>query len=289
MPKSPEKPSKKEKHKDKDKGEKEHKKDKKKKGEPKLPVKFPLGARVEILSHEIESMCSRRGMSLGTFKPTDSPRKRIQVAIKLEGKRKKGATVDVNFISPIPHLRQRSFIGNIEPKHEKPTVYVLADDLKVLSAPGGDQDIESLQKSEGAQWWFTSLFGTLVGTFLRTSRAQKRVTPVPQQVAPETSSEPPHPNPEEEGADSAPKPASTQLGKLIHQLFESPFCEKYEEVIVNMKGYRNITMARSMTPKVFKEVATAATMTKSHMSKFRESLAPPDFESRSKYPIFSSY
>jgi hypothetical protein len=36
---------------------------------------------------------------------------------------------------------QRTFIGNIEPKHEKPMVYVVADDLKVISAPGGEQDL----------------------------------------------------------------------------------------------------------------------------------------------------
>lgn len=104
MGKTSEKTSKKEKHhKDKD-GEKKN--EKKKKKELKLPVEFSFGARVEILSHEVESMCSRKGLSLGAFKATDSPRKRVMIAVKLEGKRRKGASVDVSFISSISHLRK---------------------------------------------------------------------------------------------------------------------------------------------------------------------------------------
>jgi len=264
----------------------------KKKGDDKLPVEFALGARVEILSHEVESMCSRRGMSLGTFKHTKSPRKRVQVAIKLEGKRKKGATVDVNFISTVPHLRQRTFIGNIEPKHEKPTVYVLADDLKVLSAPGGDHDLDSLNKSDGAQWWFTGLFGAIVGSLLRTMRASKRISPSPPPPVPlnedGTPVEPPKTGAEEIPPE-LPKPCSTQLGKLLHRTFEPPFSEAYEQAVVNVQGYRNVAMARSMTPEVFRRVAQDAHMPKAHMDRFRESLAPPDFESRAKFPIFASY
>jgi hypothetical protein len=51
-------------------------------------------------------MCSRRGLSLGTFKATDSPRKRVMIAVKLEGKRKKGSSVDVSFIATVNHLRK---------------------------------------------------------------------------------------------------------------------------------------------------------------------------------------
>lgn len=77
-----------------------------KKKELKLPPEFALGARVEILEHEVESMRSRKGLSLGAFKATDSPRKRVMIAVKLEGIKKKGSSVDVSFVSSVPHLRK---------------------------------------------------------------------------------------------------------------------------------------------------------------------------------------
>lgn len=140
-----------------------------------------------------------------------------------------------------------------------------------------------MSKSDGAQWWFTSMFGALLGTLLRESRAKKRIAPMPPPIKPI----------EEEDQDKAQEevephiPASTQLGQLLHETFDDPLM--YEKVFVNQKGYRTVMMARWMTPQVFRQVASLANMPKGHMDRFREALAPPDFESRSKYPIFASF
>lgn len=154
-------------------------------------------------------------------------------------------------------------------------------------------DLDVLSKSDGAQWWFTSMFGALLGSLLRIGRSGRRVEPMPPPDLPA-------PNEDEQGNKqkqkieepentAAPLPASTQLGQLLHAIFEQPLCEAYEKVIVNKKGYRTVQMARWMTPQIFREVTAAANMTKSHMGRFREALAPPDFESRSLYPVFSAY
>jgi hypothetical protein len=128
------------------------------------------------------------------------------------------------------------------------------------------------------------MFGSLLGSLLRVARSNKQVVPLPLN---------PHFGGGEEEI-SIPEETpfvqgSTQLGKLIREIFPPPFCDTYEEAIVHQKGYRTVMMARWMTPHVYKEVSSFAKMPKAHIDKLREALAPPDFESRSKYPIFSSY
>lgn len=101
-----------EKKKDKGKAElksKEPSKDKEKKPKKKVvPSEFVLGARVEVVSHEVDSMILKRGLCLGTSSVTKTPRKRLMVAVKLEAPMKKGSVVDTSSISRVPYQRQAS-------------------------------------------------------------------------------------------------------------------------------------------------------------------------------------
>jgi len=92
-----------------DKTDKKKDKDKKKKKGHEhhtLPLNLALGARVEIIEHDISSMVGKRGISMGSAKETDTPRKRLLVAVKLEGPHKKGSTVDTDVISTVSYHRQ---------------------------------------------------------------------------------------------------------------------------------------------------------------------------------------
>jgi hypothetical protein len=71
-----------------------------------LPPTLVLGARVEITQHYISSMAGARGVSLGTYQTTTTPRKRMLVAVKLAGPHRKGTTVDVDNVSVVGHHRQ---------------------------------------------------------------------------------------------------------------------------------------------------------------------------------------
>jgi hypothetical protein len=71
-----------------------------------LPPQLALGARVEITHHCISSMAGARGVSLGTFTITTTPRKRALLAVKLAGPHRKGSTVDVDAVSTVTHHRQ---------------------------------------------------------------------------------------------------------------------------------------------------------------------------------------
>lgn len=191
-------------------------------------------------------------------------------------------------------------------------VYVVADDLRVISAPGGEEDLgkligllvqyfcvgiltvcdfttDSLGKSDGAQWWFTSMFGALLGTFLRVGRSGKRIEPMPPPSSESLNEEETDQKKEPTEAPPAFLPASTQFGKLLHETFDDSLCLRYENVFVNQRGYRTVMMVRWMTPQIFREVAGIAEMPKSHMDRLREAIAPPDFEARNQFPIFSSY
>jgi hypothetical protein len=98
--------------KEKDAAEKAEKKEKKnkKKGPPRLPPEFVLGARVEITSHDLASMVSKRGISLGEFKTTDTPRKRVRIAVKLEAPLKKGWLACIAFHVFMLHVATLQFV-----------------------------------------------------------------------------------------------------------------------------------------------------------------------------------
>jgi hypothetical protein len=152
------------KDKDKDKEEKQIIK-KKKKGPPRLPPEFALGARIEIIRHDLESMVAKRGISLGEFKVTDTPRKRVTIAMKLEAPLKKGSTVDTSKIEGASSVaRQRIFAGSIDARDENPIAHIPADDLKALSPPGrADDDGENALMSTTPTW---SMLNISIASFL---------------------------------------------------------------------------------------------------------------------------
>jgi hypothetical protein len=105
-----------------------------------LSRSLALGARVEVTEHEISSMVGKRGVSMGAAKATDTPRKRLLVAVKLEAPHRKGATVDTDVVSTLPYHRQRAFAGTVEPKTEGTVAHLDVDTLRVMSAVGRAED-----------------------------------------------------------------------------------------------------------------------------------------------------
>lgn len=266
------------------------KKKSKKKIKAKLPPEFALGARVEIIDHDVASMIARRGVSLGTFK-IDTDTQKLLIAVKLEGPVVKGSSVNTSVVSSVEHTRQRSFLGTIKGNQEKPTAHIAADDLRIISAAGKDNDADALKKGKAGKFWFTSMFGVMVGTLLRGIRAKRRISPF----------QPPKPKVGKKGNKKGsqevakaepflpPAPASTEVGFILHETFDYEAARRYEQVIVDSRGYYTLAMARAMTPELFREICLVAGMSRADMLRMREELAPVEYSSRELFPLFAPF
>ncbi len=134
----------------------------------------------------------------------------------------------------------------------------------------------ALTKSTGAQWWFVNVVGSLAGKFLWAIRAARRVAPAD---APEGS---------RPGTAAAPS-GGTELGALLLALFPPPDGRRYEAVLVEKRGLRTRALARALTPAGFKHAAAEARLSRGHMVRLRDALAPDDEEERALYPLFAPF
>jgi hypothetical protein len=82
---------------------------------------------------------------------------------------------------------------------------------------------------------------------------------------------------------------STPVGELIHETFPFALACQYESIFVNLRGYHSFAQARAMTPDRFLEVGAAAGMPRADVLLLREELAPVDYESQQKYPLFALF
>lgn len=127
----------------------------------------------------------------------------------------------------------------------------------------------ALQESQGAQWWFVSLFGSIVGKLLRAMRSHRSVRP----------SEP---------AESV-VPESTEMGALLHRLFGANAAKAYEQSLVAAQGFRTVASVRALTFPRYKEACARAKLERGHMVRLRDELRPPDPDAASEFPLFVPY
>jgi len=226
------------------------------------------------------------------------------VAVKLEAPLKKGSTVDTSKIEAASSVaRQRVFAGTIDPKEESPVAHVDRDDLHALSPPGRTEDDAVLKKASGAKWWFTKLFGGATAKILLKGRSWRRVHPTP--LAPKDTDKEKEKAKEkqlkraslaaavageEPEKEDIPLPKSTEVGKILHELFEEKRALKIEKAVVIAGGYRTLATVRALTPSEYSRVFGEETRLKrQELSLLKEAVAPSSFGERAAFPLYDAF
>lgn len=157
------------------------------------------------------------------------------------------------------------------------------DDLRVISPPGKADDDAALAGGDGSSWWLASLFGAIASAAVRAVRAARRVAPLPgpNAGAPTTS---------KKGATVPTSlPGATEVGKVLHGSFDFKTARPFEIFIVEDRAMADVSVLRGLTPKQFIDLCQESKMTRAQMNRFREDLAPEDFDERPLHALFAAF
>lgn len=125
------------------------------------------------------------------------------------------------------------------------------------------------------------MFGAVAGSLLRAVRSARRVAPVVDATASLSTAK--------TIGEVAMQSSETEVGAVLHRLFDYQVALKYEGVIVVEKRYVVLDMLRALTPSRYKDLAACAGMTRADMIRFKEELAPEKHDDRSRYPLFAPF